>query len=212
MPSPAPPVARRAWQSNEPNRKSKDANQNTSAIRIETSPKNMTQPKHQSKQEHDKKAPRRSRDSDHRTHARQLALQFLHQLAVQKGANLDQLDAFLDEYCEQPDAIPLARDWTRETWHDLKRIDGAIAAAAHNWDVARINEVDRSNLRLAVHQLLDCHEISSKVVINEAIELAKQFSTAQAPGFINGVLDAVHREHAASQQQNTAPEQDLKTT
>ena len=144
-------------------------------------------------------------------------MQFLHQLAVQKGVNLEQLDNFLNEYCDHPKAILLAREWTRNTWHDLKRIDGAIVAAAHNWDIARINEVDRSNLRLAVHQLLDCPDISNKVVINEAIELAKQFSTAQAPGFINGVLDAVHHQLEASKQaenhtEQTTTEQNLKTT
>jgi N utilization substance protein B len=51
--------------------------------------------------------------------------------------------------------------------------------------------VDRSILRLSVYQLLFCPDIPPKVVINEAIELAKKYSTEKSPGFVNGVLDAI---------------------
>ncbi len=88
----------------------------------------------------------------------------------------------------------LATEWIEGTWRKLERIDPLIRAASRNWEMSRINLVDLSNLRLAVFQFLDCPDISAKVVINEAIELAKQFSTTEAPGFINGVLDAIQKD------------------
>jgi N utilization substance protein B len=59
--------------------------------------------------------------------------------------------------------------------------------------------VDKSILRLSVYQLKFCGDIPPKVVINEAIELAKKFSTEQSPGFVNGVLDAVLKKNINSQ-------------
>ena len=126
-----------------------------------------------------------------RRQSRQLALQFLYQLDVQKGRNLDQVDAFLIEFCSDMKKRQLARDWIKGTWLNLGQIDKMISATSKNWDIARISNIDRSNLRLAIYQLLDCPDIPPKVVINEAIELAKTFSTPQAPTFVNGLLDKI---------------------
>jgi len=123
--------------------------------------------------------------------ARQLALQFLHQLAVQGEDILDQLDSFLAQYSDNQETRRLAGQWISGAWRDKARIEDTIKSIISNWDWARINLVDRSNLQLAVFQLLNCPEIPLKVVINEAVELAKRFSTTAAPGFINGVLDAI---------------------
>ena len=130
-------------------------------------------------------------DTDPRRRARQLALQCLYQFDVQKGQNFDQMDTFLAEYCPEAQICDLARQWIKGTWHRLGRIDKIISGASRNWEIDRISTVDRNNLRLAVFQLLDCPDIPPKAVINEAIELAKIFSTAQSPKFINGVLDAI---------------------
>jgi len=59
------------------------------------------------------------------------------------------------------------------------------------WQFTRLSPVDKSILRLAVYQLKFCPDIPPKVVINEAIELAKKFSTDKSPAFVNGVLDAI---------------------
>jgi len=131
---------------------------------------------------------------DFRRAARELALQFLYQLIAQNGANLDQLDQFLDEYCPLPQARPLAAQWTRGAWQQRAEMDRLIRRVSANWDLSRISMVDLSNLYLALYQLLHCPEIPPKAVLNEAVELAKTFSTAQAPAFINGVLDALRKE------------------
>ena len=64
-------------------------------------------------------------------------------------------------------------------------------ASTIKWKMSRLSFVEKSILRLAVYQLKFCNDIPPKVVINEAIELAKKFSTTQSGAFVNGVLDAV---------------------
>ncbi|MHC5118363.1 MAG: transcription antitermination factor NusB [Planctomycetota bacterium] len=74
----------------------------------------------------------------------------------------------------------------------MQACDDLIASAAVRWKLSRLSHVDRAILRMAVHQLRYCSDdIPCKVVINEAIEIAKKFSTEQSPRFVNGVLDAV---------------------
>ena len=139
------------------------------------------------KPQHDKRA------KDPRSQARRLALQFLHCLDAQKGQCLDLLDDFLAEQSTNPTAIELARNWVRNAWRNVARLDLIISQAAHNRKLDAVSVIDLSNLRLAVYQLTDCEEIPAKVVINEAVELAKEFSSDRASTFINGVLDAVCR-------------------
>jgi len=130
---------------------------------------------------------------DFRHDARVLSLQFIHQLEVQKGANLGLMDFFLKEHTPDEKTRELARKWIRGIWQNLDSVDQKIRQVSRNWDFSRISPVDRSNLRLAVYQLLYCLDVPHKVVINEAVELAKKFSTAQAPGFVNGVLDTIRK-------------------
>ena len=131
--------------------------------------------------------------ADPRRLGRQLALQFLYQLDIQDGANLDQMHRFLTEYSGDLSVRQLAAKWIRGVWEARVRLDELIGQICENWDLSRITQVDRSNLRLAVYQLIECPEVPPKVVINEAVELAKIFSTAQAPAFVNGILDAIRK-------------------
>ena len=89
----------------------------------------------------------------------------------------------------------LALEWTKGAWDHLEACDEWITSAVLRWQFSRLSPVDRSILRLSVYQLRFCRDIPPKVVINEAIELAKKFSGEKSPGFVNGVLDAVLREH-----------------
>ena len=128
---------------------------------------------------------------DKRTKARELAMQALFQLDVQGQHLLSQLNEFFIEN-ENDDAIrTLASNWSKGTWENLKVCDDLIVSSTIKWGLSRLSFVDKSILRLAVYQLKFCPDIPAKVVINEAIELAKKFSTDKSPSFINGVLDAV---------------------
>jgi N utilization substance protein B len=128
---------------------------------------------------------------DKRTRARELALQALYQLDVQGPELLEHLGRFFTE-SERDDFVRrLASDWTKGTWENLAQCDETIADSTIRWQFNRLSPVDKSILRLAVYQLKFCPDIPPKAVINEAIELAKRFSTEKSGPFVNGVLDAV---------------------
>ena len=130
---------------------------------------------------------------DIRTQAREMAMQALHQLDVQGEEVFDDLVEFFAEYSDDKEAIKLALQWTKGTWENVAVCDKLITEAAVKWEVARLSQVDKGILRLASYQLKFCPDIPAKVVINEAIEIAKKYSSAQAPGFVNGVLDSIYK-------------------
>jgi len=72
-------------------------------------------------------------------------------------------------------------------------IDALIGEHAEGWSVPRLPNVDRAILRLAVWELMAQPDVPAAVVIDEAVELAKQYSTERSSSFVNGVLDAVNR-------------------
>lgn len=75
----------------------------------------------------------------------------------------------------------------------LQTIDNLIAAAAPEWTLNKINKVDLSILRLSVWELVVSQDAPPKVVINEAVELAKKYGSENSPSFINGVLGTILR-------------------
>lgn len=128
---------------------------------------------------------------DRRTRARELAMQGLYQLDVQGGDYLGYLTRFLRENSDDDMVFQLADKWIRGTWQNLTACDEQIKTAAVKWELSRLCMVDKCILRLSVYQFRYCHDIPPKVIINEAIELAKKYSSDQSPRFVNGVLDAV---------------------
>lgn len=128
---------------------------------------------------------------DKRTKARELAMQGLYQLDVQGAEVIEQLRGFFGENETDDFVRKLAWEWTRGTWENLNCCDELIVGSTMKWGLSRLSLVDKAVLRLSVYQLRFCPDIPGKVVINEAIELARKFSTTQSPGFVNGVLDAV---------------------
>jgi N utilization substance protein B len=130
---------------------------------------------------------------DKRTRARELAMQGLYQLDVQGQDLLELLGEFFIE--NEPDDLVrrLDSEWTKGTWGNLTQCDELIAASIIKWELSRLSTVDRSILRLAVYQLKFCPGIPPRVVINEAIELAKRFGSDKSPSFVNGVLDAIFK-------------------
>jgi N utilization substance protein B len=148
-------------------------------------------------------------DAAGRRLARASALQMLYQAEVGRMGPQEAIGAFwrLDRSGEpssgetgeaEAAAIPddlreFANDLVRETLARVEAIDGLLIAHAHNWRLERMAVIDRLVLRLAVCELLTHPETPPKVVINEALELARTFSGDEAVGFVNGVLDAVRK-------------------
>lgn len=93
-------------------------------------------------------------------------------------------------------------DFTREVVDGVgstrERIDPLIDAASSGWSVERIAPLERSILRVAVHEMLDREDIPAAVAIDEAVELAKRYCQADAGPFVNGVLGAIARERNAA--------------
>ena len=132
--------------------------------------------------------------ADKRTLARELAMQALYQLDVQGDQLLEQLPTQFREASRCDDFVQkLAFEWVKGTWENLESCDELISPAIIGWQFSRLSPVDKSTLRLSVYQLKFCTSIPPKVVINEAIELAKKYSSEKSPGFFNGVLDAILR-------------------
>ena len=118
-------------------------------------------------------------------------MQALYQLDVQGPVVFEHLGLFFRE-AEPDDFVRnLASDWSKGTWENLEQCDKLITDSTIKWQFTRLSPVDKSILRLSVYQLKFCSDIPPKVIINEAIELAKKYSTDKSPGFVNGVLDAV---------------------
>jgi N utilization substance protein B len=81
----------------------------------------------------------------------------------------------------------------------LSEVDNLIKKRAEHWRISRMAVVDRNVLRLAVHEFLFEPDTPKTVVINEALEIARRFSTFEATQFINGILDAIKRDLEDSQ-------------
>ena len=88
-------------------------------------------------------------------------------------------------------AQAFARDLVAAAIEHAARIDQLIAADSKNWRIDRMSRVDRNILRLGACELVGFRDVPVKVVINEAVELAKRFGTAESSAFVNGVLDRI---------------------
>ena len=132
---------------------------------------------------------------DERRRCRGFVLQMLYQWEVGRE-NLEQVE---QNFWRIPESGTLEshRRFAGELLHgtvaSLDRVDPLIVATTENWRLSRMAVIDRLILRLAVHEMLDRPETPRPVVINEAIELARTYSTEQSAAFINGILDGVRK-------------------
>ena len=131
-----------------------------------------------------------------RRKGREVALQFLYQLDLHgAGDPAPHEDEFWGQHPVDPDTRSFADSLVRGTKQHQGKTDQLITQYAEHWDLDRMAVVDRNILRLAVHALLWQPDVPPKVAINEAIELAKKFGTADSSRFINGLLDRILKEH-----------------
>ena len=93
----------------------------------------------------------------------------------------------------KPEQEEFARTLFGRTLGELEKIDPVIRKHSEHWRLERMAAIDRNLLRLAVYELLHAPHTPPAVVINEALELAREFSTGESVEFINGVLDAVRK-------------------
>ena len=129
-----------------------------------------------------------------RTLARELALKFLYQIDITKDLPEGKLDFFWENQEETEGAVrEFADSLIKGVSDNLDSLDQKISHFADNWELKRMAVVDRNILRLATFELLFLPDIPPKVTINEAVELAKRFGDINSGGFINGILDKIHK-------------------
>ncbi|MGE0394048.1 MAG: transcription antitermination factor NusB [Vicinamibacterales bacterium] len=148
--------------------------------------------------------------ADGRHRAREAAVQMLYQWEVGRTPPEDVVAGFFaerrapgpgDEADHADEVAPelsraqqaFAADLVRGVAAHATEIDPVIAAAAQHWRLERMAVVDRLILRLAVYEFQHRPETPARVVINEALELARTFSTEEAVRFVNGLLDGVRK-------------------
>jgi len=130
-----------------------------------------------------------------RRKARQAALQLLYQVELEGDSTPEGLARAWEVLGLGPDSSRgFAERLVRGTIDDLRRIDESISGAADNWHLDRISRVDLSILRVAVEELMREPEVPSRVIVDEAMEVAKRFSGERSASFINGVLDRIARQ------------------
>lgn len=119
---------------------------------------------------------------------RRLAMQVLYQIDLRGLADLPDIRESLPEGPDNPSIHEPALKLAQAAWDSRDPADELATQLSPDWPSRRQPPVDRAILRLAYQEIISGHA-PPKVAINEAIELAKQFSTDQSPAFINGVLD-----------------------
>jgi N utilization substance protein B len=132
-----------------------------------------------------------------RRRAREAALQMLYQTEVGQLPITEAVRLHPVIAAEAIDLDDESRDYAvtlaQGSWNERSTIDTYIADAARNWRVERLAIIDRLLLRLAVHELLQYPATPPRVVIDEAIELARVYSGDDAAKFVNGVLDGIFK-------------------
>jgi len=129
-----------------------------------------------------------------RRKAREFALQLLFQLDF---TNSELNDDIWNEFWTGTDVDNETKDFALSlvtgTQENIGTLDDTITKTADNWSVDRMAVVDRNILRAAAYELFYRDDIPHAVTINEAVEIAKKFSSEDSSLFINGILDKIHR-------------------
>lgn len=130
-----------------------------------------------------------------RRRAREYALQILFQIDFKgREVSSNDFEDFWSDKDEIEDVKKFAEDIVKGTIKNLDEIDSKLEKAAENWVLKRMAAVDRNILRFAAYEILYRKDIPSAVTINEAIEIAKKFSSSESAPFINGLLDRLAKE------------------
>ena len=127
--------------------------------------------------------------------ARERVMQTLYALEIGGGEAQFYLETFIGpDVKDDPKTVRFAESLLLRTLDRIPEIDEIIRRHTQNWDLTRVTLVDHILLRMAICELITFEDIPPKVTLNEAIDIAKKYSTLKSGQFINGVLDAVVKE------------------
>ena len=132
-----------------------------------------------------------------RSQAREVAFQVLYQDDLNPRNNPGETDRFIERRLRAVDMAAFARELVSGVRRNRAELDAALEGIAANWSLKRMAATDRNVLRLGAYELLHT-DTPPRVAVDEAVELAKRFGSAQSSQFVNGILDKVmhHKERS----------------
>jgi len=145
-----------------------------------------------------------------RRKAREYVLQFLYACEMNENTkkmfdyNLlqEEIENFWERNNEQDhDIKAFANQLIEGTIEHIDVIDKIIQKCTEKWNIERIIPIDKNILRFSIYEILYRHDIPYQVTINEAVEIAKKYSTKQSAAFINGILDRIAKKETCQSQQ-----------
>ncbi len=128
-----------------------------------------------------------------RRKSRIIAMQLLYQIQLTDAPVQDVINRFWQNHGTPTEFRPFATMLVQNTVANREAIDAVIQATSKNWKLHRMPVVDLSILRCATYEILYCEEIDAATSINEAVEIAKTYSTPDSPKFVNGILDNIRK-------------------
>ena len=124
-----------------------------------------------------------------------IAMQTLFEHDFRNDSDIDEIKSRnINEYSDDADS-KFVEELVDGTIKNIRSVDDDISAAAPEWPIDQISLIDKSILRLAIYELTNNKDVPAKVVINEAVELGKQFGGENSSKFINGVLGTVFEKY-----------------
>ncbi len=133
-----------------------------------------------------------------RRRAREVVLQLLYEDDLNPDQNAQVAEQFLNARLhDNPALVKFARGLWKAVLENRREIDKTLAARAANWSLRRMAAIDRNVLRLGAYEIL-MTETPGRVVINEAVELAKRYGDRQSGQFVNGILDRLLHDGAVA--------------
>ena len=126
------------------------------------------------------------------TLAREFAVQFLYQCETEKifYFSADHFDQFASYFKVESTLRSYLETLTKGVLENITKLDEIISNHSKNWKISRMPSTDRAVLRMATHEILE-KMAPDKVILNEAIELAKRYGAEHSGAFVNGILDSV---------------------
>ncbi len=130
-----------------------------------------------------------------RRQSRIVAMQILYQIHLTAEPIQLVIEKFWQSQDISAELKPFSLQLVEGATSNLETIDAELQATSKNWRLHRMPIVDLSILRIATYEILYIEEIDAATSINEAVEIAKSYSTPNSPKFINGVLDNIRKTH-----------------
>jgi len=134
-----------------------------------------------------------------RKKSRELALQVLYQIEMIEGDAEENFNLFWQHFAPSDELKEFSQKIVNGVCQHKEEIDTLIEKHSEHWRLKRMTIVDKNILRSAIFELMFCPDVPTKVVLNEAIELGKRFSSEKSGSFINGILDRVSHQIVRSQ-------------